>query len=116
MGAAQGGYIGGKLVSRSMGIPIPIIERILPSPISLSTSSAVAISGGLFGDSPDGNTVVYRNNKTGEQREVPAIPAVQWTDSRIEFDLPVEMKKVGTYTVWVIVKSQKSAGKNIKVK
>ncbi|GAB4453899.1 MAG: hypothetical protein Fur0044_48720 [Anaerolineae bacterium] len=114
MGAAQGGYIGGKLVSRSTGIPI--IERIVPSPISLNADTKITLLGGLFGDSQDSSTVVYQNKATGVQREVPAASVKQWADSKIEFDIPNEMKTVGIYTMWVIVKGQKSAGTDIEVK
>jgi hypothetical protein len=113
MGAAQGGYIGGKLVSHGNGIPI--IEHILPSPISVSSGKKVAIVGGLFGDSPAGNMVLYRNMITGAQREIPAIPAAQWTDKRIEFDIPLEMQTAGPYTIWVNANGQTSASYAIQV-
>jgi hypothetical protein len=113
MGAAQGAYIGGKLVSRSTSAPI--IQRILPSPMSMSTATRVTLNGGLFGGSPDGSTVIYRNNATGAQREVLAIPAAQWKDNRIEFDIPAEMKIAGAYTVWVNVNGQESNGYDIVV-
>ena len=114
MGAAQGGYIGGKLVNR--GTSSPIIERILPSSISISTAKKLAILGGLFGDSPDGNTVLYRNTVTGAQGEIPTIPAAQWKDGRIDFDIPADMQAPGTYTIWVNANGQTSTGYDVEVK
>jgi hypothetical protein len=112
MGAAQGGYIGGKLVNRSPSIPI--IERIL-SPISINAPGRVKVFGTLFGDSPDGNTVLYRNTATGAQREVPAIPAAQWTDGSIEFDIPTDMQTAGNYTIWIRSQGQMSRGYDIEM-
>jgi hypothetical protein len=50
MGVAQGGYIGGKLVSQSTGISK--IERILPSQVSLGTDTSLAILGGRLATAP----------------------------------------------------------------
>lgn len=113
IGASQGAYIGGKLVSRTTGRPI--IHSILPAPVSIATTPTLTIVGGLLGNSPDGNTVIFRNNATGAKREVPAIPVGQWKDNRIDFGIPAEMKTAGAYTVWVNSNGQESDGYDIVV-
>jgi hypothetical protein len=126
MGAAQGAYIGGKLVSTATNTPI--IERIIPSPVKLNAPPSpikmtnappspikMTIRGRLFGDSQGNNAVLYRDAGTWAQREVPVIVQAQWTDNKIEFDIPSEMQKAGTYTMWVTVDGQMSNGCDIVV-
>jgi hypothetical protein len=120
MGAAQGAYLGGKLVTRTTGAAnsqaSPVIAQILPSPVSITSAAKVSIHGILFGSSPDGSMVKVQNKSNNAIFEVPAIPAAQWKDNRIEFDLPAAMKAPGMYTLSVTVNTQESKGLDLEVK
>lgn len=83
MGLAEGGYVGGKLVGRS--IPIPVIESIIPTKIK--TQEEVNILGYGFGVNKEGNSIVYKDSGNNEG-EIPADKILEWTDTKIRFVLP----------------------------
>ena len=96
MGASQGGYFAGKLVSKTQ--PSPIIEKLLRK---AKQADVVSLWGQFLGDS-HGNSLIVKDS-TGAERE---LKATQWTDTRIDF--PVSLLAVGKHTISVRVAGRSS--------
>lgn len=82
MGAADGGYIGGKLVSRTTAAPV--IERFVPPKVS-HDGDEVVIEGNLFGDAQAASRLTLDDVTVG------AGDIVSWTDTEIKIKLPAGM-------------------------
>ena len=83
MGVSQGGYLGGKLVSRRDGVPC--IESVIPEHPSLGDQ--ITVLGTSFTDGASGNSVLIEA-PNGETTE---LTTSQWTDTRIVATLPEQL-------------------------
>jgi hypothetical protein len=81
MGVSQGGYVAGKLVSRSANVPT--IDHVLPN--KAKVGDAVAIHGQCLGASPQGNAIILREAATNQEY---AVTSASWNDALIQFTVP----------------------------
>ncbi|MEA2008390.1 MAG: hypothetical protein U9O54_04660, partial [Chloroflexota bacterium] len=85
MGVAQGGYIGGKLTSKSVGKPI--IEKLVPEKIEVGES--VQIFGLRFGTKEQGQ-VLYQDDPGDKSLMI--LNTTSWSEDTIEFKVPENLK------------------------
>jgi hypothetical protein len=81
MGVSQGGYLAGKVFSRTTGEPI--IEDVLPA--KAKKGEQVTILGMEFGEPGEGNTIILEDS-SGKKLGIDQID--EWTDNRIKFMIP----------------------------
>jgi len=112
MGAAQGAYIGGKLVSSEAAAPK--IEHILPS--EAPAGETVSVLGNFFGEGMEGDSIIFVN-QAGMEHPVPYDPnnpnIPEWTDTRIKFIVPALPQ--GTYNVRVRSNSQTGESREFRI-
>jgi hypothetical protein len=83
MGVSQGGYLGGKLVSRRDGVPC--IESVIPE--HPRPGDQITVLGTSFTDAATGNSVLIEA-PNGETTE---LTTSQWTDTRVVATLPDQL-------------------------
>jgi hypothetical protein len=114
MGVSQGGYVAGKLVSRTTG---PKVERMLPT--KAKANQDVAVYGAFFGDNKVGNSIIFRN-ASGEEEEIPIEKITGWTDAKVTFNVPEKFapepdQPSKHYTVQVRANSQTVVGGQLEI-
>ena len=85
MGVAQGGYIGGKLTSKSVGKPI--IESLIPK--TLKVGESVKIIGLRFGAKEQGQIICQ---DASAKEDLMILDATSWSEEIIEFIVPENLK------------------------
>jgi hypothetical protein len=109
MGASQGGYIAGKLVSRTAAAPV--IEHILPA--KATASQEVSIEGNFFGDEKD--TIILRDAQKNEI-SIPDTNIDPWNDVKVKFKVPpVDDVKTGKYSLMIRTGGRTSSPKDFEV-
>jgi hypothetical protein len=94
MGVAQGGYLGGKLVSRTDG---PMVEKVVQTQDAAQKSTAIKVYGISFGDSRGAGDTVWLRDPKGGEREV---GVTAWGDNFITGDVP-SLLQSGKWTLQV---------------
>lgn len=115
MGASQGGYVAGKLVSRA--VATPVIEHLVPA--KAKAAELVSILGNFFGDTKEGNSVILKD-QAGHEHELPAQSIVEWTNTKIRFNVPAQLAPQANqptikYSVRVRANAQTSAGMELEI-
>ncbi len=114
MGVSQGGYIGGKLVGKTL--PLPVIEDILPK--KASTGETVSILGINFGKDDKNNALIIKTQD--KELVLPSTAILEWTDTKINFTVPsdftpADKKKVITGKVSIRSSAKTSEEKTLDI-
>lgn len=109
MGLSEGGYVAGKLVSRTAAAPR--IEHLLPA--KAKPKEQVSILGMFFGESKEGNSIILKNS-SGDEYAVPSDSVLEWGDTKIRFDVP-DTLPLGGYTLRVNSNGQTGESKDFTI-
>lgn len=117
LGASQGGYVAGKLVTRSFE---PKINHTLPT--SVKVNGKVSVYGTFLGEGNDGENIIILSEVAGENEKIPIDSEFieEWTDSKIVFKLPDKAKPKGNeskreFVLEVMVNSRTVQGDKLSV-
>jgi hypothetical protein len=114
MGVSQGGYVAGKLVSRTVSTKV---EHIIPN--KAKAGEDISLYGISFGSSKDGNSVFLESSDSG-LKEIPPDNITEWTDDKVRFKLPNELAPEANqppkkYTVKIRANSQTTVAGELEV-
>jgi hypothetical protein len=117
MGAAQGAYIGGKLVSSSSG---PFIDQISPQKVQAADPVTITVLGTFFGSEKQELLLTpAKGPSTGQSFLVKDSQITNWTATRIDFTLPAATRPTDqptqTYLIQVRVAGQLGAPRELIV-